>query len=210
MIKYILFLYNFIIDMRTKYCFLILFFFLPFFCFGQSDQWDSDNYIYSNYKYGFSWTLPNNVRWQKITGTEKHTVFKAVQPDTNITVFVNVNKINHEKASNFDIWTIYDYLVETHKTTDKMIEKNTGLKTISHTFEKCLLCGQHAYKSFHHGSLKDDRYNSTLEIISKSYYYAYKGYSYAVTIKMYKDIYEEVEDYIDEIFKGYSIINKTE
>lgn len=92
--------------------FLIMFLFISIFSFGQNERWDKDNYIYSNYEYGFSWTLPNEVPWKIITGTEKHTVFKAFQPDTYINVFVNVNKIEIRNESKYDISDIYNYVIE--------------------------------------------------------------------------------------------------
>lgn len=177
-------------------------------CYSQDERWDSKNYIYSNFQYGFSWTLPNDVTWDRIVGTEKHTVFKIVQPDTNITVFVNANKIESNDAKNADIWKVYDTIVKNSKKYDELVEKNTGIKTISHTFEKCIFCGQHAYKAYHHGSLKDDRYDEPLEIISLSYSYAHNGYTFSVTIKSYKFVYDEVAEYIKDIFKGYTIVNK--
>lgn len=193
-----------------KYRFLIMFLFISIFSFGQNERWDKDNYIYSNYKYGFSWTLPNEIAWKRITGTEKHTVFKAFQPDTYVNVFVNVNKIESKNASKYDISDIYNYIIEKSDSIDKVAEINTGIKTISHKFKKCLLCGQNAYKSYHHTMLKDDRYDEPLEFISTSYYYIYNGFSYAVTIKMYKYVcdYEGINDFIDDIFRGYTIVNK--
>lgn len=193
-----------------KYLFSIMFLFISIFSFGQNERWDKDNCIYSNYEYGFSWTLPNEVPWKIITGTEKHTVFKAFQPDTYINVFVNANKIEGKNKSKYDISDIYNYIIEKSDSIDKVVEINTGIKTISHKFKKCLFCGQNAYKSYQHTMLKDDRYDDPIEFISTSYYYIYKGISYAVTIKMYKNVYdyEGANDFINEIFRGYTIVNK--
>ena len=172
-----------------------MFLFISIFSFGQNERWDKDNYIYSNYEYGFSWTLPNEVSWKIITGTEKHTVFKASD------VY---------KRQKYDISDIYNYIIEKSDSIDKVVEINTGIKTISHKFKKCLFCGQNAYKSYQHTMLKDDRYDDPIEFISTSYYYIYKGISYAVTIKMHKNVYdyEGANDFINEIFRGYTIVNK--
>ena len=175
---------------------------------GQNERWDKNNYIYSNYQYGFSWTLPNDVTWEKITGTEKHTIFKVVQPDTNITVFVNASKIETKEPIEADIWQYQEYIKNILKATEKITEQNTGLKTISSTFSKCTLCGQHAFKTTNLSSLKDDRYDEDLKIVTLSYLYYYKGYTFTVTIKAYKEIYDAASEYIKNIFRGYTIVRK--
>lgn len=151
--------------------------------------------------------MPNDVDWERVVGTEKHTVFKIVQPDTDITAFVNVNKIQSKDIENADMWDVYDKIVKQFKEADKLIEANTGMKTLNHIFEKCIFCGKHAYKAYHHGSLKDDRYDDALEIISLSYSYAHNGYTFMVTVKSYKEVFDLAEEYIKDIFKGYTIVN---
>lgn len=178
-----------------------------FSAYSQAERWDPKNCIYSNYHFGFSWTFPSDVTWEKIVGTEKHTVFKVVQPDTDITAFVNVNRVESNETDAIDIWKTYDNIVANYKKIDKYIEENTGMKTVSHTFEKCIFCGKPAYKSYHHSSFIDDRYDEPLEVISLTYSYAYKGFTFMVTIKSYKSVYEIIEKYIQDIFKGYIIVN---
>ena len=56
-----------------------------------SERWDANKYSYSNYKYGFGWTLPSDFSWEKIEGHEKHTVFRV--QGGPFTVFVNINQI---------------------------------------------------------------------------------------------------------------------
>lgn len=178
--------------------------------YGQSYRWNPKDFVYSNFEYAFSWSLPTDMDWEKISGTEKHTIFKAYQPDTYITVVVNVNQIQHEKAKDISIWDFYDTIVSQSKQIDKYIEENTGNKTIKHTFEKCMFCGQKAYKTYHHTFFQDDRYEEPYEIITIAYSYAYRGFTYMASVKVHKSLYEldEIKSYINEIFRGYSIVNQ--
>lgn len=173
--------------------------------YSQTERWDEKNYIYSNFEYGFSWSMPSDVEWKKISGTEKHTVFKIRQPDTQITAFVNANPIENMNA---DVWDSYERMIQQHKEADISIEQMSGIKTLNHAFKKCLFCGQHAIKSYSHTSMFDDRCNEPIEVIGITYWYAKNGYIYAVSVKTHKQVYDFVGDFMAELFKGYSIINR--
>lgn len=199
------------IKRRMKILIAILLLFNCLFVKAQesNNKWDPYSCVYSDFYHGVSWSFPSDITWDLTSGTEKHTIFKVVQPETQVTAFINANKI--EDANINDIWKVYDYIVAQSKEIDRQIEANTGEKIISHTFQKCIFCGKHAYKTFYQSSFIDDRYDSPIEMVSMSYCYAWNGYSYSVTVKSYKLIYDEAgEEAIQDLFKGFTIINRYE
>ena len=164
-----------------------------------SERWDANKYSYSNYIYGFGWSLPSEYSWGKVAGHEKHTVFRA--EGAPFTVFVNVNQNDHSS----DLWNIYDKFTSTVEQLDIEIEKKTGEINYERTFQKVNMCGQHAIKSTNKRYFKDDRYNTPLEFYVETYYLIWEYSTFIITACVPKQIYDEYdcEEAFMDIFKGF-------
>lgn len=163
------------------------------------ERWDSQHYVYSNFSYGFGWNLPNDYKWEKVEGNERHTVFRA--EGTPFIVFVNAqvaDKVN-------DLWKVYNQYTSLIEQIDVNIEKKTGLLIYERNFEKCTLLGQHAIKTTFKEYFKDSRYKEPREDYAEEYLVLHNGYIFTIAVKIPKKIYDiaDCDDDISEIFKGF-------
>lgn len=163
------------------------------------EKWDAKNYIYSNYTYGFGWSLPNDYDWKKVEGTEKHTVFRA--EGAPFIVFVNAQvagKID-------DLWKVYDKYTSLIDKLDASYEKRTGMLIYERNFEKCTLLGQHAIKTTFKEYFKDSRFNEPMETYAEEYMVILNGYSLTIAVKIPKEIHDfgDFKAEIDKVFRGF-------
>lgn len=163
------------------------------------EKWDAKHYIYSNYTYGFGWTLPKDYEWERVEGTEKHTVFRA--EGMPFSVFVNAqvsDKIN-------DLWKVYNQYTSSIEQLDINYEKKTGALVYEREFEKCNLLGQHAIKTTFKEYFKDSRFKEPLETYAEEYIVIHNGYIFTIAVKIPKDLYDTVDcsDEISKVFKGF-------
>ena len=166
------------------------------------EKWDAQNYIYSNYTYGFGWDLPRDYKWTRVEGQEKHTVFRA-ESEIGFTVFVNI----HVDNLNTDLWDVYDKFTTLVEQLDKSIEKRTGQIVYERTFEKCTLLREHAVKTTFKEYFKDSRYKEAKESYAEEYFLSHNGYRLIIAVKIPKYIYDVVDcsDEISKVFIGFRI-----
>lgn len=155
---------------------------------NEEERWDAENCIYSNFKYGVAFTLPNNMAWHKVSGTAKHTVVKFVQPDTQLTLFVNINPING--SSNItDIWDVYEEYTNTVlQLVKNTVNRNSAEQIKDHNFQKAEFCGRHAIKTCYTSILGDDRHDEKIRLITIDYTFIYNNSTTTVTVKCYDEI----------------------
>lgn len=163
------------------------------------EKWDAKHYIYSNYTYGFGWTLPKDYEWERVEGTEKHTVFRA--EGMPFSVFVNAqvsDKIN-------DLWKVYNQYTSSIEQLDINYEKKTGALVYEREFEKCNLLGQHAIKTTFKEYFKDSRFKEPMETYAEEYIVIHNGYIFTIAVKIPKELYDTVDcsDEISKVFKGF-------
>ena len=163
------------------------------------EKWDAKHYIYSNYTYGFGWTLPKDYEWERVEGTEKHTVFRA--EGMPFSVFVNAqvsDKIN-------DLWKVYNQYTSSIEQLDINYEKKTGALVYEREFEKCNLLGQHAIKTTFKEYFKDSRFKEPMETYAEEYIVIHNGYIFTIAVKIPKELYDAVDcsDEISKVFKGF-------
>lgn len=163
------------------------------------EKWDAQHYIYSNYTYGFGWTLPKDYEWERVEGTEKHTVFRA--EGMPFSVFVNAqisDKIN-------DLWKVYNQYTSLIEKMDVNYEKKTGTLVYEREFEKCNLLGQHAIKTTFKEYFKDSRFKEPMETYAEEYIVIHNGYIFTIAVKIPKELYDTVDcrDEISKVFKGF-------
>ena len=163
------------------------------------EKWDAQHYIYSNYTYGFGWTLPKDYEWERVEGTEKHTVFRA--EGMPFSVFVNAqvsDKIN-------DLWKVYNQYTSLIEKLDISYEKKTGALVYEREFEKCILLGQHAIKTTFMEYFKDSRFKEPMETYAEEYIVIHNGYIFTIAVKIPKELYDTVDcrDEISKVFKGF-------
>ena len=163
------------------------------------EKWDAQHYIYSNYTYGFGWTLPKDYEWERVEGTEKHTVFRA--EGMPFSVFVNAqisDKIN-------DLWKVYNQYTSLIEKLDVNYEKKTGTLVYEREFEKCNLLGQHAIKTTFKEYFKDSRFKEPIETYAEEYIVIHNGYIFTIAVKIPKGLYDTVDcsDEISKVFKGF-------
>lgn len=168
---------------------------------ADDERWDAKNYSYSNYTFGFGWSLPKDFEWEKELGHEKHTPFRAAGGP--FVVFVNAQRNNNGS----DLWPIYDRFIEAIEASDTEIEKRTGQMVYERTFEKCTLLGKHAIKTTFKEYFKDSRFNNPIENFASEYFIIVNGYTLIVAVKLPLSVYNEYEcdSMISNIFKGFRL-----
>jgi len=163
------------------------------------EKWDSQHFIYSNYTYGFGWNLPKEYKWERVEGTEKHTVFRA--EGEPFVVFVNAqvsDKIN-------DLWKVYNQYTALIEKMDVNFEKKTGMLIYERDFKKCSLLGQNAIKTTFKEYFKDSRYKEPMETYAEEYIVILNGYILTIAVKIPKGLHDTVDcdDEISKVFKGF-------
>ena len=163
------------------------------------EKWDALHYIYSNYTYGFGWTLPKDYKWERVEGAEKHTVFRA--EGFPFTVFVNAQV--SDKIT--DLWNVYNQYTSVIEKLDVNYEKKTGTLVYEREFEKCNLLGQHAIKTTFEEYLKDNRYKDPMETYAEEYIVIHNGYIFTIAVKIPKELYDSIDckDEISKVFQGF-------
>lgn len=152
------------------------------------ERWDAGNCIYSNFKYGVAFSLPQNMAWHKVSGTAKHTVVKFVQPDTQLTLFVNINPIEGS-AKVTDIWDVYEEYTSTIQQLVKgAVNRNSAEQIEDYTSKKADFCGKHAVKTRYTSILGDDRHDEKMRITTIDYTFFYNNSTTTVTVKCYDEI----------------------
>lgn len=175
----------------------------------QDTKWNPKTNVYSDFKNGFSWSFPP-LDWEISSGTERHTIFKVVESNTKLTVFVNVNPITTSKNPPADIFLIYDKLVSMENMLESQVEKVTGAKIIENSRKKTKFAGKNAIKRRYITKMEDDRYEKPLQVLAITYTFIYNNATWSISIKCYKEIYDYLmsQDYnIEEIFKGFQFIH---
>ena len=173
---------------------------------GLYERWDEQNYQYSNYTYGFRWNLPRDFKWERQQGQEQHTPFRAQNPETLLTVFVNAQVASDSK----DLWSIYDQYTTLIEQADIAMEKKTGLLAYERTFDKAILLGQHAIKTTFKEYFKDSRFPEPVETYAEEYMFIANGYIFTIAVKIPKVIYDAVDcsEDISNVFKGFGLTIK--
>lgn len=157
---------------------------------NEVERWDAESCVYANFKNGVAFRLPNDIPWHKISGTAKHTVVKFVQPNTEITLFVNIHELPKcpQEASE-DIWRLYDVFTERIiPEAMRMASENSNETIIDYTFRKSEICGKHAIKTVYKSQIADSRIDGKINIITIEYTFLYRQCNYTVTLKSYEDV----------------------
>lgn len=172
------------------------------------ERWDSQSATYSNFKYGFAFSLPTAVTWCKTPGSAKHTVVKFVQPDTELTIFVNINRAQKLKSN--DIWDVYEFFVNSvEKDVLPTVEANTSEKISRFLHKKVTICGKHAVKVMYNSVKRDDRYNDEVCITTLDYTFVHNNSTYTLSIKCYDEVLEELNKNgitLEDFAKSFQII----
>lgn len=172
---------------------------------GNTERWDSRKYSYTNYSYGFGWTLPRVLEWERIEGQEKHTPFRVEAGP--IVAFVNV-----QENGTGDLWPVFEQLKSKIAQLDVSHQEKTGQIIYDRTFEKCTLIGQNAIKTTFCEYLKDSRFDEAVESYAEEYMLILNGYTITLAVKIIKSFYDENEteckEFISDIFKGFRVATK--
>ena len=170
----------------------------------EMERWDKDNYIYSNYQYGFGWNLPTDYEWKRVMGHEKHTIFRA--ESDSFYVFANVQ----DMVGNLDLWQKFSEITELLLNTDVYLEHKTGQITYERTFEKCNILGKHAIKTTFKEYLSDSRYENPVENYVEEYLVVIDGYLFILAVKLPQRIYNDYDcaEVISNVFKGFRLATK--
>ena len=173
-----------------------------------SERWDAENCIYANFMYGIAFTLPGDMAWHKVSGTSKHTIVKFVQPDTQLSLFVNYNPIQGETKYN-DIWDIYDEYIQTICSALKNVVSHNSAETIEDiNYRKAEFCGKHAVKIRYTSVYGDDRHEEKTLITAIDYSFLYNNGTTTVSVKCYNkvlDILKEKGYTMEDFLKGFQL-----
>ena len=164
---------------------------------NEEERWDAENCIYANFKHGIAFNLPKDMAWHKISGTAKHTVVKFVQPETQLTIFVNINpieKVNTDKYTE-DIWDVYEESVKLLSSIiQQKVNANSAEKVKDYHYRKAEICGKHAIKTFYKSEYSDDRYQDKTPLTTIDYTFLYNHCITTVTIKCFDDVMDFLQE----------------
>ena len=178
---------------------------------NEEERWDAENCIYANFKYGIAFNLPKDMAWHKISGTAKHTVVKFVQPETQLTIFVNINpieKVNPDKQTE-DIWDVYEESVKMLSSIiQQKVNVNSAEEVTDYHYRKAEICGKHAIKTYYKSKFEDDRYNDKSQLTTIDYTFLYNHSITTVTIKCFDDVIDILQDNgitLDDFLKCFQL-----
>ena len=177
----------------------------------EEERWDVVNCIYANFKYGIAFNLPNDMAWHKISGTAQHTVVKFVQPDTQITLFVNINPIGNVNYDGYteDIWDVYEETVKLLlSVVQKSVNVNSAEKVLNYNYRKAEICGKHAIKIIYNSELNDDRFEDRSSLTTVEYMFLYNYSTVTVTVKCLDEVKEFLLDEgitLDDFLKSFQL-----
>lgn len=170
-----------------------------------SGTWDAKTYTYSNAAYKITWTLPSEISWVRASASIPNIIFKAVDPETQTTLILNVKNFN----SATDIWALYPSL-STKEYKDYMINNSraAGITINSYDVVKSQLDGIHAIKTTTSMRKYDQSVGGDIDLISVSYSFILDDKLYNAdfqALKILKDETENFDQVVNYIFKGIKI-----
>ena len=174
----------------------------------QTDIWNEMDATYTNHVYNFHWRLPcqDGLIWERKTGFEKHTVFRAESLGGAIVVHVTVNEID----KSYDLWSQFDYIKKSfYRDVRSKMDRDLGGKTDVLFFEKCRFAGQNAIKWSYKREEKDDV--SNLKYYALDYMFVRDGNNFVISIKYYDYLHYIMEHGgSKDILSGFGLNAKTE
>jgi len=180
---------------------------------NDEERWDAENGLYSNFKYGISFNLPQEMTWQKIAGQAEHTVVKFLEPNLQLAIFVNINPIDIEKLHgrniSEDIWDNYDQRVEMMSQVQKRLGTQTAETVVNYNYRRAEICGKHAIKSFYQSEFGDDRHLEKENLTTTGYSFIYNYCTVSLTAKCTEDAYNMLSNLgwsMDDILRSFSLI----
>ena len=136
---------------------------------NEEERWDAESCTYANFKYGIAFNLTRGILWERVSGTAKHTIVKFLQPDSGLTIFVNINPIETIIPTE-NIWDVYDEFVESYKA--KVLpyaSSNNGIEITNFWDERSEICGKQAVKIICQHIINDDRYDENISYTTYEY-----------------------------------------
>lgn len=177
---------------------------------NEVERWDAENCIYSNFKYGVAFALPNNMAWHMVSGTSKHTVVKFIQPDTQLALFVNINPIEGPSQVT-DIWDVYEeYTTTVFQLAMNKANQISAEQLEDYHFKKAEFCGKHAIKTRYTSILGDDRYVEKKHLTSINYTFLYNNSTTTVSVKCFDDARELFNSQgitMEDFLKSFQLIH---
>ncbi len=156
----------------------------------EEEKWDSKNCVYSNFKYGIAFDLPEEIVWHKTSGIAQHTIVKFVQPESGLTIFVNVNPIINIRTH--DIWEVYEQYTEMLSMAIDSTKKSMEEKIVDFYTKKVEFCGKHAIKYLYKSEFFDDRYEKTLHYTAIDYHFIYNNSTIILSTKCNDDVLDSL------------------
>lgn len=129
----------------------------------QDTRWNKKTNVYSDFKNGFSWSFPP-LDWEISSGTERHTIFKVIESNTGLTVFVNINPMSSTKNPPYDIFHVYEKFTFIDDMLESQIEKVTGSKVVENSIKKTKFAGKNSIKRRYITKMEDDRYEKPMHV----------------------------------------------
>lgn len=148
---------------------------------NEEERWDSESYIYANFKNGVAFNLTRGLHWEKISGTAKHTIVKFLQPETGLTMFANIYPIEID-IKGHDIWDVYNEFIKPYK--EKVLfqycKDNLGMNITNVKNEKAIICGKHAIKLKYDFTFDDDRFSEKTKYTTIEYIFIHNQATFCV------------------------------
>lgn len=158
---------------------------------NDEERWDAESCVYANFRNGVAFRLPNDIPWHKVGGIAKHTVVRFIQPNTDLTLYVNLQEMTNwpADANGEDIWEYYDlFTQQVFPEGMRMTEANSSEKILDYSFNKTEICGKHSIKTEYHSMITDSRIDGELKYITIEYSFLYRRCLYTVTMKCFEEI----------------------
>lgn len=168
--------------------------------------WNPANCEFRYDAYQFSWSLPDEIDWERREATGRNICFKAIDPETGILLMVN---LKDDQLYGNDMWEYYSYM-NSKEYQDYLISgsKRAGVDIKSIKYSKCTLSGKHAILSTSVVNKYDPAYGGNVDFYELTYTIAYNNKSYTITMQTWieiKNAFDEFDLVANEIFKGIRI-----
>jgi hypothetical protein len=169
---------------------------------GKTDNYDSINNIYSNYKYCIAYDAPKY--WIRDNGVSDHTILRTFDKDSSIGIVINVIETTY--SPNKNIWDIYDQNpIQLENQFKQSIQTKINSKLIEYSVEKSYIKNIPSLKRKFIHTIKDlDFVYDNVNIIQQSI----RGkYFYTFSVFVPKMFYDNNPKYYDNLFLNLYFLN---
>lgn len=169
-----------------------------------SERWDPQSGVYSNFKYGYTINLNNPKDWVKKPGNALHTDSKFENINDGSVYFVNVQEVGEAEVS---AWDTYDYFVKQMNSVIHKMYSDMGIKVVNYKHSKVMFKGIESIKSVLDAEVISDELAAPILVRNVSYSFFSRGVRFTVSAKIADIILKDDPEYFNSLFWGFGLVH---